>query len=183
MVLILLIILLVIVALLIVWWVRLYNELNTSRNQISNAESSLDALIIKRHDLIPNLITVIKQNTRYEKEVLEQITRLRSGDSPKQEYVKDSELSSAVKNLMVQIENYPVLKANEQFGRLSVTWNEVEEQISAGRRYISASITWYNDAVKTFPSNVVARFSGFQPYAWERATAEQQQEIHAENLF
>lgn len=168
---------------LIIYGIKLYNNLNTSRNQISNAESSLDALFIKRHDLIPNLIHVIKQNAEYEKEVLEKVAQLRSQSKGEQEYQEDSSLSSAVKNLIVQVENYPVLKANDQFTRLVHTWNDVEEQISAGRRYLSSSITWYNDCIKVFPSNIVASASGFKPYEWERATTEQRKEIKAEEYF
>lgn len=179
---IILIIVIIIIAC-IIYGIKLYNNLNTSHNQISNAESSLDALFIKRHDLIPNLIQVINQNTTYEKDVLEKIMQLRTINGGEQEYSEDNSLSTAIKNLIVQVENYPVLKANEQFTRLIYTWNEVEEQISAGRRYLSSSITWYNDNVKTFPSNVVASIAGFKQYEWQKATTEQRKEIVAEEFF
>jgi LemA protein len=162
--------------------VSAYNKLNTTRNQIENAKSSLDALFIKRNDLIPNLITVTKQYANYEKETLDKITRLRHTPASA-EYQKDGELSSLIKQLMIQVENYPDLKASQQFSNLQYSWNEVEEQISAGRRYLSASITQYNDSVRVFPSNIMARLFGFSPHEWERATEKQRQAVDANELF
>ncbi len=180
------IIVLSVLALLIISLVTLYNRLNVRRNQIENAKSSLDALFIKRVDLIPNLITVVKEYTAYERDVLDKITQLRvdsRNDKPGGEYQRDNDLSAAVKQLMVQVENYPELKANSQFTNLTYSWNEVEEQIAAGRRYLASSITYYNDAVRTFPSNVIAGMFGFKLHEWERATQEQRKSINADELF
>jgi LemA protein len=163
--------------------VAAYNKLNRTRNQIENAKSSLDALFIKRNDLIPNLITVTKQYTHYEKETLEKIIKLRQTAQRANEYRQDSELSALMKQLIIQVENYPQLKASEQFTNLQYSWNEVEEQISAGRRYLSASITQYNDAVRIFPSNIVAGLFHFSTHKWERATDAQRQAVNGENLF
>jgi LemA protein len=160
-----------------------YNRLNTRRNQIENAKSSLDALFIKRNDLIPNLITVTKQYTNYEKDVLDKITQLRQTSQPSADYRQDDETAALMKRLMIQVENYPELKAHTQFTNLQYSWNEVEEQISAGRRYLSASITQYNDAVRIFPSNIIASLFGFRTHQWERATDAQRQPVNAENLF
>lgn len=164
-------------------FVVLYNRLNTCYNQIQNAASSLDALFIKRHDLIPNLITVIKQYKAYEKEVLEKITALRVEGSTAQEYKEDNPLTKAIGNLMVQVENYPDLKADRQFERLQYIWTEIEAEISSGRRYLSASITWYNDYIKKFPSNIIAGIFGYKLYTWERASKEQRAELSAQELF
>lgn len=180
------IIILSVAALLVIMLISLYNRLNTRRNQIENAKSSLDALFIKRVDLIPNLITLVKEYTSYERDVLDKITQLRADSQkskPSTEYQHDGDLSSAVKNLMVQVENYPELKANSQFTNLTYSWNEVEEQIAAGRRYLASSITYYNDAVRTFPSNVIAGMFGFKHHEWERATQEQRRSVNAEELF
>jgi LemA protein len=163
--------------------VAAYNKLNRTRNQIENAKSSLDALFIKRNDLIPNLITVTKQYANYEKETLDKITQLRQTPRKANEYQQDSELSALMKQLIIQVENYPQLKASEQFTNLQYSWNEVEEQISAGRRYLSASITQYNNAVQIFPSNIVAGLFHFSTHEWERATDAQRQALNAENLF
>ncbi len=160
-----------------------YNKLKTTRNQIENAKSSLDALFIKRVDLIPNLVTVTKQYMNYESDLLNKLTQLRQQKATDIDYQKDGELSALMKQLMVQVENYPELKASEQFTNLQYSWNEVEEQISAGRRYLSASITQYNNAVQVFPSNVIAGMFNFKVHEWERATDEQRKALDAKNLF
>ena len=167
----------------IIFLITLYNKLNTTRNQIENAKSSLDALFIKRVDLIPNLVTVTKQYMSYESDLLDKITRLRQEKSTNTDYQKDGELSDLMKKVMIQVENYPELKASQQFVNLQYSWNEVEEQISAGRRYLSASITQYNDAVRTFPSNIVAGMFRFKIHEWERATEEQRKALDAKDLF
>ena len=120
--------------------ISIYNKLVKSRNQIENSKSSLDALFIKRNELIPNLISLLQQYMTFEKETLTQITSLRTttaNSNPKDE----KQGVDAMKNLMIQVENYPDLKTNTQFTNLQYSWNEVEEQLSAGRRYVSTSIT------------------------------------------
>lgn len=168
------------VLLLAVWYY--YNQLAQKRNQIENAISSTDALFIKRSDLIPNLIATVQQYMQFEKETLTKITALRSTKSnsnPELERLG----TQALKGLMVQVENYPKLKANSQFINLQYSMNEVEEQISAGRRYISSSITDYNNAIQLFPSNLVAKLTGFSKYDWQYASTTQKENINANELF
>lgn len=169
--------------LLVLFFISLYNKLNRTRNQIENAKSSLDALFIKRVDLIPNLVTVTKQYMSYESDLLDKITKLRQEKPANADYQQDGELSGLMKKLMIQVENYPELKASKQFTNLQYSWNEVEEQIAAGRRYLSASITQYNDCVRTFPSSMVAGIFGFRAHEWERATDEQRKAVNANDLF
>lgn len=165
----------------VVFVISSYNALNRKRNQIQNAVSSLDALFIKRSDLIPNLVTVLKQYTNYEKDVLEKITQLRQIKTP--EYAANNESSQLMKQIMIQAENYPELKANTQFSNLQYNWTESEEQIAAGRRYLSASITDYNNSISTFPGNVIGNKFGFEKHQWEMATEVQRQNVSAEDLF
>lgn len=173
----------IIVIAIIVSIISVYNSLNMRRNQIQNAFSSLDALFIKRSDLIPNLVTVVKQYTNYEKEVLEKITQLRQSKSDTTEYTADSEVSQMMKQIMIQVENYPDLKASSQFNNLQYSWNESEEQIAASRRYLSASITDYNNVLSTFPGNVIGANFGFKKHEWQMATETQRQNVNAEDLF
>ncbi|MDR1090113.1 MAG: LemA family protein [Prevotella sp.] len=169
---------------LILVYINAYNTLNRRKNQIDNAFSSLDALFIKRNDLIPNLIATVKQYMDFEREVLEKITQLRvPKDRTSEEYVRDGDVDKIMKQIMIQVENYPQLKAGQQFTNLRYSFNECEEQLSAGRRYLSASITDYNNAVTTFPCNVVAGISGMKKHEWERATATQRQNVDAKELF
>jgi len=171
----------VVVCLLI--YIALYNKLNVKKNQIENAFSILDALFIKRSDLIPNLVGVAKQYMAFEQETLMKITEQRSPSRASQEYVKEGEADKILKNFMVQVENYPDLKSNQQFLNLQYSFNECEEQLAAGRRFLSTSITDYNDTVSTFPGNIVAGMSGMKRHEWERATEVQRQNVNATELF
>lgn len=180
----LLIIAIAILVILIAVYISAYNKLNRSKNQIDNAFSSLDALFIKRNDLIPNLVATVKQYMEFERDTLDKITKLRTpANRSSEEYARDGEADKIMKQIMIQAENYPELKASQQFTNLQYSFNECEEQISAGRRYLSASITDYNNAVTTFPSNIVAGMSGMKKHEWERATDTQRQNVNANELF
>jgi Uncharacterized conserved protein len=169
---------------LILVYISAYNKLKKRKNQIDNAFSVLDALFIKRNDLIPNLIAAVKQYMEFERDVLEKVTQLRTpANRNSEEYRRDGEADKILKQIMVQVENYPQLKANQQFLNLQYSLNECEEQIAAGRRYLSASITDYNDAVTMFPSNIVAGMSGMKKHEWERATEAQRQNVDVGGLF
>lgn len=159
-----------------------FNTLNKKSNQIQNAISSLDALFIKRNELIPNLISIVKKYMDYEKDTLDHIVKLRTQDK-NNTYLNDSENVIAMKQLMVQIENYPELKADNQFGMLQYSYNECEEHIAAGRRFLSSSITDYNNSVATFPSNLIAMTFNFKKHEWEHATASQRVSPNIESLL
>ncbi|MDO6490183.1 MULTISPECIES: LemA family protein [unclassified Cellulophaga] len=173
---------LVVLAVIVITIISIFNKMTRAKNQIENSISSLDASYIKRSDLIPNLVETVKQYMTYEKGTLEKITALRSSKSNSDPAI-EKEGSQALKNLMIQVENYPELKANSQFTNLQYSWNESEEQIAAGRRYISTSITHYNNSISTFPANTVAKLFGFKSYQWQYATKEQQENIKANELF
>lgn len=173
-----------IVVILALVFISKFNTLKTSRNQIDNAFSSLDALFIKRNDLIPNLVATVKQYMTFEKETLDAITKLRvPANRSSEEYVKDAEADKLMKQILIQAEAYPELKASQQFSNLQYSFNECEEQIAAGRRYLSASITQYNNAVTTFPGNIVASLIGMRTHEWERATNAQRENVNAQDLF
>lgn len=175
---------LVFVFLLLIIFINNFNNLKMKKNQIQNAISSLDALFIKRSDLIPNLISVVKQYTTYEKDTLDKIIQLRQAPlNAQNEYQQDNESNKLLKSIMVQVENYPELKANTQFTNLQFSFNECEEQIAAGRRFLSSSITDYNNQVVTFPSNLVASMFNFKMHEWEYATTTQRQNVDANKLF
>ncbi|MDH6354906.1 LemA protein [Dysgonomonas sp. PH5-45] len=172
-----------IVLIVILVYISAYNKLKQRKNQIDNAFSVLDALFIKRNDLIPNLIATVRQYMDFERDTLDKITQLRTPSRNSEEYQRDGEIDKIMKQLMVQVENYPQLKASEQFTNLQYSFNECEEQIAAGRRFLSASITDYNNAVALFPSNIVAGMSGMKKHEWERATEAQRQNVNANELF
>jgi LemA protein len=158
-------VLLIIAAVLALVALMLYNGLIRKKNEVENAFGGMDVQLKKRYDLIPNLVATVKQYAGHEKELLEKVTQLRaqavSGNlSNDEKVVVDNQISGAIKGLMVAVENYPDLKANENFLHLQRTLNEVESQISASRRAYNAAVTDYNNGVETFPSNIMAGMMG-----------------------
>lgn len=153
------------VILLFIIAIGLYNSLIGKKNQVENAMGGIDVQLKKRHDLIPNLVATVQQYMEHERSLLEKITELRtralSGSVPEGERLQiETALSGALRSLMVSVENYPNLKANENFLHLQASLNEIEEQISAARRTYNASVTDFNNAIEMFPSNIVAGMMG-----------------------
>ena len=161
------IIVLVAVAVFALFYIVIYNGLVGKKNQVENAFASIDTMLKKRYDLIPNLVATVKQYATHEKETLTEITELRakaiSGSLSSDEQVQvDNQISKAMGGIMVAVESYPELKANENFVQLQRTLNEAEEQISAARRAFNAAVTDFNNAIEMFPSSIVA---GMMNYA------------------
>lgn len=157
-------ILVIVIAILLVG-VSLYNSLVRKRNQIDNAFSSIDVMLKKRYDLLPNLVATVQQYASHEKETLIRLAELRSKsyqsltDEEKTEF--DRNFSRMRTGLFAIAENYPELKASDNFLQLQRALNETEEQLAAARRTYNACVTDYNNAVQTFPSNLLAGMFGF----------------------
>jgi LemA protein len=150
-----------------VYGVKLYNRIVRRENQIDDAYGSIQAQLKKRHDLIPNLVSTVREYQDHESETLKTVVKLRnwaqSGDLSEQERQQaEAQLSGALGNLMVQVEDYPDLKASDNFENLQRSLNEVEEQLSAARRFYNSAVTQYNDSIETFPGNVIARAFNFE---------------------
>lgn len=154
----------VLVALLLV---VLYNRLVFLRNQVTQAFASIDVMLKKRHDLIPNLVGAVRGFMSHEKGLLEEITALRAraisgGLSPAERIEVEGKISKALSGIMVAVENYPALRSNENVLQLQASLNEVEEQISATRRFYNAAVTSYNTAIQSFPAVLAAGALGFR---------------------
>jgi LemA protein len=144
-----------------------YNGLINKRNQVDNVFGSMDAMLKKRYDLIPNLIAAVQEYMKHEKGTLMQLTELRtkamSSDISNNEKIDiNNQLNKILGGIKVSVENYPDLKANQNFIQLQGSLNEVEEQISAARRAFNSVVTDYNNAVQMFPSNIIAGMMGFK---------------------
>lgn len=141
--------------------ISIYNGLIRRRNEVDNAFGGMDVQLKKRYDLIPNIVASVKQYMQHEKETLEKITAMRvkaiDGDLNNDEKVAlDNQISALMHGINVAVENYPDLKANENFIQLQRSLNEVESQISASRRTYNAVVTDYNNGIETFPQNLFA---------------------------
>ena len=168
--------------------VVIYNNLVSKRNQVENSFGSIDVMLKKRYDLIPNLVESVKTYMKHEKDTLASITAMRSkavsGNISTDEKIQiENQLSGMVRGIMVAVENYPDLKASEQFTMLQRSWNEAEEQISAARRAYNASVTDYNNAVETFPSAIFASMFGHKRKIVFVIPEAERQNISAKSMF
>lgn len=165
-----------------------YNSLIGKRNQVDNAFAALDAMLKKRFDLIPNLVATAKNYAQYEQSTLENLVNLRSkalnGDLTKSESIQlDNAFSQAARGLVVLSENYPELRASENYLLLQRSLNETEEQISAARRNYNAEVTNYNDSVQKFPSNIIASTFSFETRPLLTTPEAQRENINVNQLF
>ena len=156
----------IIVFVIVIIPIMMYNSLVGRRNQVRNAFSSIDVMLKKRFDLIPNLVETVKQYATHEKELLTNITSLRSGiASPNlsngERISMENELTQKLNQLNINIENYPDLKANTNFLNLQANLTEIESQLSASRRAFNASVLDYNNSIDKFPSSIIAGMFGF----------------------
>ena len=153
----------VVVLLLII--IGLYNSLIVKKNAVDNAFFSMDVMLKKRHDLIPQLVDTVKGYMQHEKELLTGLTRLREQldvpNLPVNDKVKlENQFNAALQQVRVQVENYPQLKASDNFLKLQGAINEAEEQLAASRRFYNAAVNDYHNAIQTFPSSVIASMAG-----------------------
>lgn len=177
-----------IIVIFILLWIFYYNSLIGKRNQVTNAFSAIDVMLKKRFDLIPNLVEIVKQYTNYEQSTLSKIVELRTkavsgAVSDTEKASLDAQLSASVKGLMVNVENYPDLKANASFTNLQSTWTDSEEQIAAARRTYNAVVTDYNNAIMMFPGNLFAGMLSYKPIEVLATAEEERKNISAKELF
>jgi LemA protein len=168
--------------------VRIYNSLIAQKNQVSKSFSTVDVLLKKRWDLIPNLVAVVKNHMQFEQQTLAEITRLRSqvmsGDiSNDQRLTLENQISRTMGNIVVQIENYPELKSDRHVTQLLESLNETEEQISAARRFYNTAVTEYNNALEMFPSNLVANYMRYQTKELFVTPAEERNNVNVGELL
>ena len=157
----------IIVILLLGFW-STYNGLVRFRNQVKNAWAQIDVQLKRRYDLIPNLVESVKGYMQHERGTLEAVTKARNiaqqsasagaGERGKAE----GELSSALARLMVVVESYPDLKANQNFLALQEELTSTENKISFSRQYYNDSVLKYNNQTQMFPSNLIAGMTGFK---------------------
>lgn len=157
----LLIIFIAVIVIIAIILISIYNGLIRRRNEVENAFGGMDVQLKKRYDLIPNLVSSVKEYAKHEQETLRNLTELRASAlnpnlSLNEKIDLDNKISSGIQGIIVSVENYPDLKANENFTHLQKSLNEVESQISAARRAFNAVVTDYNNGIQTFPNSIFA---------------------------
>jgi LemA protein len=159
-------ILLIVIVVIALWIVAVYNSLVVLRNRIENAWSQIDVQLKRRTDLIPNLVETVKGYAAHEKEVFQRVTEARSA-LMKAEGVRDQAeannmLTGALKSLFAVAENYPELKANQNFLMLQEELSGTESKIAYARQFYNDSVLKYDNRREKFPSNVIANMFGFK---------------------
>ncbi|GIW63633.1 MAG: LemA family protein [Patescibacteria group bacterium] len=154
-------------AVLVLYIIFLYNRLVVLRNRINEAEAGIDVQLKRRADLIPNLVETVKGYAKHEKELLENIAKARSSLLNAQTMQEKAEannmLSDTLKSLFAVSENYPELKANENFLQLQRQLEDTEDKIAYSRQFYNTSVLEYNNQIQVFPSNIVANLFNFTP--------------------
>lgn len=151
------IILLIIVIIAIIYILVIYNIIIKQLNSVEHAKSSIDIYLTQRFDLIPNLVECIKGYTRYEKDLFNKIITLRTEFMNEKKLKKGSLLDTEINRIMVILENYPDLKANEQFLNLQKNLTKMENQIQSARRIYNNEVEKYNNLITVFPNNTIAK--------------------------
>lgn len=161
-----LIILLIIIVLLGVWCVGIYNGLIRSRNTVDEGFSTMDVYLKKRHDLIPNLVESVKAYAKHEAETFQKVTEARKAameaGSDADIARSENELSRTLRSLFAVAEQYPELKANQNFLDLQRQLQSVEEDIATSRKYYNAVVKEYNNKREVFPNSLISGLFGFE---------------------
>ncbi len=170
------------------WLIATYNGLVKRRLNRENAFADIDVQLKQRHDLIPQLVNVVKGYAKHEKETLENVVKARSGAlnarTVDEKIVAEAQLTTALSGLNIAVEAYPDLKANSNFMQLQEEISDVENKLAASRRFFNSSTKDFNVAIQSFPSNLVASMFGFKEAAMfeialeQRAKAEEAPEIN-----
>lgn len=157
---------LVIAALLVLWVIGAYNRLVTLRNRVKNAWHQVDVQLRRRYDLIPNLVETVKGYAGHEKEVFEKVTEARArainAGSVKEQAEAENMLTSTLKTLFAVAENYPELKASENFMMLQEELAGTENKIAYSRQFYNDAVMNFNTAIQKFPTNIIASIFGFK---------------------
>ena len=154
---------LIIIAIILVIILSTYNKLVKAQNRVKQAESGIDIYLNERFDLIPNLVECVKAYSKHEENIFVEITNLRTTYMNQTKNLENgANLNNKMNELIAVAENYPELKASEQYLNLQKNLTKIESQLQAARRIYNAEVTTYNDKITLVPSNIVAKMFGFQ---------------------
>lgn len=156
-----------ILAVLVAWVIGMFNGLVILKNRVNEAASDIDVQLKRRHDLIPNLVNTVQGYAQHERELMEKVTQARSnavaagsGDL-KQKAAAENTLTTALRSLFAVAENYPELKANQNFLALQEELSDTENKIMAARRFYNTNVRDYNTRREIFPTSIMAQMFKF----------------------
>lgn len=158
-----------------------YNKFVTMRNRVENGWAQIDVQLKKRYDLIPNLVNTVKGYAKHEKGIFEEVARLRSAINnaqTREEYVEsNNQLTNTLKTLFAVAENYPDLKANENFMQLQGELAKIEGKIAYSRQFYNDTVFMFNTEIQKFPGVVFAKLFGFKEQVYFKATEEEKENV------
>lgn len=159
------IIILILAGSVVVWAILTYNSLITFKNRVEEAWSDIDVQLKRRYDLIPNLVNTVKGYASHEKETFQNVTEARTkamqAQAPQEKAQAENFLSETLKSLFAVSENYPDLKANENFLELQRELTDTENKVQASRRFYNGNVRDYNTKIETVPTNIIAGVFNF----------------------
>jgi len=156
----------VVVVVIAFWLILTYNGLIRIRNRVKEAWSDIEVQLKRRYDLIPNLVNTIKGYTKHEEGVFTKVTEARaaamSAKTPGEHAKSENMLTETLKSLFAVTENYPELKASQNFLQLQNELTDTENKIQASRRFYNGNVRDFNTKVQVFPTNIIAKMLGFK---------------------
>lgn len=173
-----------IVVLIILYALVQYNNFVKLNNSVKESFSTMDIYLKKRWDLIPNLVEVVKGYAKHEKDTFSEITELRTRSYDNMSIDKkidiNEQLTNSLSRIMAISENYPELKASENFNQLSKELTKIEDEIANSRKYYNGTVRIYNNKIQMFPSSIIAKIFGFKESKMFEANIEEKNNIKVE---
>lgn len=170
-------VILIIIGIILLYLLITYNSLTRKRLMVKQAKSGIDVYLTQRFDLIPNLVETVKGYCKYEESLLTEITKLRESYKQDKSLNTGEELDKKYYSMLAVVENYPELKANEQFLNLQKNLSKIESQLQAARRIYNTEVTALNVAIASFPSSIIANMFNFKTEELFEANAEARENI------
>ena len=161
--------------------ISLYNKLAKQKVLINEASADIETFLKQRYDMIPNLVEIVKGYAKHEKETFEKVTEMRtkamSAGTLEEKMSYEKELSGAITQLFAVAENYPELKANENFKELQTSLKDLEDNIQKSRRFYNGTVRDFNSMIAVFPNNLVAGMFGYNDMPFFEASDEEKENV------
>lgn len=170
----------VVVLVLLIWFIAVSNKLNKAIVKIEEADSDIDVALTKRYDVLTKMLDTVKGYAKHEKEVIIETIKLRKGMSISEKNEANNKMDEAFGKLNVVAENYPDLKASENFKTLQLSISDVEEHLQASRRLYNANVSRFNQMIVTFPTTIVAGMKGLKKKDFFEAEEIKKQDVKIE---
>lgn len=175
------IVILVVVVIIIGLLISLYNKLARQKVLVDEASSDIETFLKQRYDMIPNLVEIVKGYAKHEKDTFEKVTEMRSkamsAGSLEEKMEYEKQLSGAITQIFAVAENYPELKANENFKELQTSLKELENNIQKSRRFYNGTVRDFNSMIAVFPNSIIAGIMGYKALPFFEASEEEKENV------